>query len=387
MNIKNFAFFGVMASIFAAANAYATNPVTQVATVNYVKQNAAAADYDNQTSGLTATTIQSAIDEVAGGAAEGATALQPGDNVSELANDAGYITSADVPAQVNADWNATGGTAQILNKPTLATVATSGSYNDLTNKPTIPTNADFVENTIDSTHTTIAPSGQAVAGAISGINNTIGTVPNGSTVMNEIQNAAASGNVQSDWNATTGAAQILNKPTLATVATSGSYNDLTNKPTLAAVATSGDYADLTNTPAIPDISGKQDTLNNTNVVVSQQNGSGNAVTAVTAANGVVTIEKGATFLTAADIAGKQDTITNVADTATNQPVVEVDQTNGQISVGRGRITYKDGMTYELANFNGGAYAAGTSCTGSNPCTLTFDGTNYTWTNMNLGNVQ
>ena len=369
MNIKNFAFFGVMASIFAAANAYATNPVTQVATVNYVKQNAAAADYNNQTSGLTATTIQSAIDEIAGGAAEGATALQPGDNVSELANDAGYITSADVPAQVNADWNATGGTAQILNKPTLATVATSGSYNDLTNKPTIPTNADFVENAIDSTHTTIAPSGQAVAGAISNINNTIGTVPNGSTVMNEIQNAAASGNVQSDWNATTGAAQILNKPTLAAVATSGSYNDLTN------------------TPAIPDISGKQDTLNNTNVVVSQQNGSGNAVTAVTAADGVVTIEKGATFLTAADITGKQDTITNVADTATNQPVVEVDQTNGQISVGRGRITYKDGMTYELPNFNGGAYAAGTSCTGSNPCTLTFDGTNYTWTNMNLGNVQ
>ena len=41
-------------------------------------------------------------------------------------------------AQVNSDWNATTGVAQILNKPTLATVATSGSYNDLINKPTIP---------------------------------------------------------------------------------------------------------------------------------------------------------------------------------------------------------------------------------------------------------
>lgn len=40
---------------------------------------------------------------------------------------------------VNADWNATEGDALILNKPTLATVATSGSYNDLTGKPTIPT--------------------------------------------------------------------------------------------------------------------------------------------------------------------------------------------------------------------------------------------------------
>lgn len=38
---------------------------------------------------------------------------------------------------------------------------------------------------------------------------------------------------------------------LATVATSGSYADLTNKPTLAAVATSGSYDDLTNKPTIP----------------------------------------------------------------------------------------------------------------------------------------
>lgn len=42
-------------------------------------------------------------------------------------------------AQVNSDWNASSGVAQILNKPSLATVATSGSYNDLSNKPTIPT--------------------------------------------------------------------------------------------------------------------------------------------------------------------------------------------------------------------------------------------------------
>jgi len=127
-------------------------------------------------------------------------------------------------AQVNSDWNAASGKAQILNKPTLATVATSGSYNDLSNKPTIP-----------------------------------------------------AAQVNSDWNASSGKAQILNKPTLATVATSGSYNDLTNKPTipsgqvqsdwtqtntsevdfiknkptLATVATSGSYNDLSNKPTIP----------------------------------------------------------------------------------------------------------------------------------------
>jgi hypothetical protein len=43
---------------------------------------------------------------------------------------------------VNSDWNAVSGVAQILNKPTLAAVATSGDYNDLANKPTIPSVLD-----------------------------------------------------------------------------------------------------------------------------------------------------------------------------------------------------------------------------------------------------
>ena len=46
--------------------------------------------------------------------------------------------------------------------------------------------------------------------------------------------AGAEVNVQSDWTqtTTTAAGYIKNKPTLATVATSGSYNDLSNKPTI-----------------------------------------------------------------------------------------------------------------------------------------------------------
>ena len=57
--------------------------------------------------------------------------------------------AAGAEVNVNADWNATEGDAQILNKPTLATVATSGSYNDLTSKPTIPTvdvNKEYVDD-------------------------------------------------------------------------------------------------------------------------------------------------------------------------------------------------------------------------------------------------
>ncbi len=67
-------------------------------------------------------------------------------NVSAFANNAGYITAEDIPAQVNADWNATTGVAQILNKPTLF----SGNYNDLTNKPTtvstFTNDASYVSN-------------------------------------------------------------------------------------------------------------------------------------------------------------------------------------------------------------------------------------------------
>jgi len=90
--------------------------------------------------------------------------------------------------QVNADWNSNSGLSQILNKPSLSTVATTGSYNDLSNKPTIP-----------------------------------------------------AAQVNSDWNSNSGVSQILNKPTLATVATSGSYNDLSNKPTIPAAQVNSDW--------------------------------------------------------------------------------------------------------------------------------------------------
>ncbi len=58
---------------------------------------------------------------------------------SDINNDSGFITSADIPAQVQSDWSQTVTTSAdyIKNKPELATVATSGSYNDLSNKPTI----------------------------------------------------------------------------------------------------------------------------------------------------------------------------------------------------------------------------------------------------------
>lgn len=48
-------------------------------------------------------------------------------------------TASGEITQQQADWTATSGVTQILNKPDLATVATSGSYNDLIDTPMIPT--------------------------------------------------------------------------------------------------------------------------------------------------------------------------------------------------------------------------------------------------------
>jgi len=156
-------------------------------------------------------------------------------------NAANYITAAQIPAQVNADWNATTGAAMILNKPTLF----SGNYNDLTNKPTL-----FSGNYNDLTNKPTIPT---VPSNVSAFNNDAGYI----TV------AQVPAQVNADWNATTGAAKILNKPTLFSgnyndltnkpTLFSGNYNDLSNKPNLATVATTGNYNDLNNKPVIPTI--------------------------------------------------------------------------------------------------------------------------------------
>ena len=62
----------------------------------------------------------------------------------------GIESGAEV--NVQSDWSQSDNTKDdyIKNKPSLAAVATSGSYNDLTNKPTIPD--ELADLTADSTH-------------------------------------------------------------------------------------------------------------------------------------------------------------------------------------------------------------------------------------------
>lgn len=92
----------------------------------------------------------------------------------------------------------------------LSTVATSGSYNDLSDKPSIP-----------------EPYELPVASAT-----TLGGVKVGSglEITNGVLSANGGGVADSvDWS------KVQNKPNFADVATSGNYNDLSNKPTIPSV--------------------------------------------------------------------------------------------------------------------------------------------------------
>lgn len=97
---------------------------------------------------------------------------------------------------------------------------------------------NLVTNVVEDIELNIPASTTALAGLM---------LPADKIKLNGIA-AGAEVNVNADWNATEGDALILNKPTLSTVATSGSYNDLTSKPVLATVATSGSYNDLNDIP-------------------------------------------------------------------------------------------------------------------------------------------
>ena len=222
-------------------------------------------------------------------------------------------------AQVQSDWSQTDTSAvdYIKNKPNLSTVATSGSYNDLSNKPTIPTvptnvsaftnDAGYLDSSDLAGYATQSDLADYQPLLTAGTNITIDS--------NNVISATGGGSVtqvQSDWNQTdtTAVDYIKNKPTipdvsdyvektvfnakelaianaltqlnndkadktelpdvssyvtassLATVATSGSYKDLSNKPTIPAAQVQSDWnqtdttaADyIKNKPTIPDTS-------------------------------------------------------------------------------------------------------------------------------------
>ena len=123
--------------------------------------------------------------------------------------------------------------SDITDFPNLSTVATSGSYNDLSNKPTTMTPASH-------THGNITNDGKIGSNANKPlITTTGGTVTTGS--FGTSANTFCEGNdsrlsdARTPTSHTHTKSEITDFPNLSTVATSGSYNDLSNKPTIPTV--------------------------------------------------------------------------------------------------------------------------------------------------------
>jgi len=228
-------------------------------------------------------------------------------NTNQLTNGAGFITAATAPVtEVNtltgavtisgqntntnhsaSNYTAAGSTltqhiagvdtalgARALSS-SLATVATSGAYSDLSGKPTLGTAAALNVGTsalnvvqldasaklpaVDGSALTNLPSGATSLDALTDV--TISSATNGQALIyssstsqwvnEQVAYANVSGTPYLATVATSGAySDLSGTPSLATVATSGAYSDLSGTPTLATVATSGAYSDLTGKPSL-----------------------------------------------------------------------------------------------------------------------------------------
>ncbi len=157
----------------------------------------------------------------------------------------------NIPLASQADWNATSGPNQILNKPVLAAVATSGSYTDLSNTPSAFTGDSGSGGT--SGFVPAPAAGDAVANKFLSATGGWATPPgaSGSAATNlsitetatNVGIGSSSGTGVTIPAATSAAAGVLDAARAAKI------------DGLAAVATSGSYTDLANTPLIPSIPG------------------------------------------------------------------------------------------------------------------------------------
>lgn len=116
---------------------------------------------------------------------------------------------ASVPAaQIQSDWTQTNTSSldYIKNKPTLATVATSGSYTDLSNKPSIPT-------VYDSTITVAAGTGMSGGGTFTVNQSSGSTITLNSTITQYTDTLARSAITLSTGESTNGGALSYNSST------------------------------------------------------------------------------------------------------------------------------------------------------------------------------
>lgn len=121
-----------------------------------------------------------------------------------------YFTQAEIQ-QVENNAAAKVDLSDYAKSADLSSVATSGSYNDLKDKPSIPAAYELPV---------------ASATTLGGVK-----VGSGLDITNGVLSATGGGVADAvDWS------KVQNKPNFANVATSGNYNDLINKPTIPSVA-------------------------------------------------------------------------------------------------------------------------------------------------------
>ena len=215
------------------------------------------------------------------------TAFYPKVGIDSIVNAVGQASAVDTVVTENSSNLVTSGAVydaiqegggsetvvwdDITNKPDFKTVATSGSYSDLTNKPIIPTKTSQLTN--DSSFVNDYQ--------LSGKQDKLTSGTNIKTINN--QSILGSGNIDIQGGGSESVAwgDITGKPDFKAVATSGSYDDLTNKPVIPTKT-----SQLTNDSGFVNdyqLSGKQDKLTSGTNIKTINNesilGSGNIATA------------------------------------------------------------------------------------------------------------
>ena len=240
----------------------------------------------------------------------------------------------------------------------LKSVAVTGDYNDLDNKPTVDT-------TFNSSSTNAATSaaiatyvGDQITAAAPTIDSALST-----TSENAVQNKVV----------TTELNKKANSDDLATVATSGAYSDLTGTPTVDSTynSTSGNaqagtavaeaISDALNDVAT-DLSGKQDNLGGT--------GQGGKVVTATETAGTVT------YTTLADVA-TSGSYNDLTDTPTVDSTFDSGSSNAATSAAI--ATYINNQNFTTVDSVIPAKPA--FCTDANPCALLQDANGYNWYSM------
>jgi hypothetical protein len=152
--------------------------------------------------------------------------------------------AAGAEVNVNADWSAASGDAQILNKPTIPAAQVNSDWSSTTgvseilNKPTIPAsqvNSDWTSTTgvSEILNKPTIPSAQ--------VNSDWSSTTGVSEILNKPTIPAAQ--VNSDWTSAAGVSQILNKPTIPAAQVNTDWNstsgvtEILNKPTIPAAYT------------------------------------------------------------------------------------------------------------------------------------------------------